>query len=289
MRFAASCRDESLVMPKPLAEIRARFRALHASGCFVLPNPWDVGSARLLQHLGFDALASTSSGFAWSTGRPDYAVTCDDAVAHLAALVAAVDIPINADFESGFASDPAGVAESVRKAVDVGVAGLSIEDRDVAGAGLYETPVALERLRAARGAIDQSGQDVVLVARTEGLLIDPSAVTVATDKLVAFAAAGADCLYAPGVKRLEDIRAMVRAVAPKPINVLALDPNVSLAELEDLGVRRVSVGGALAGIGWNAVVRAAEGLKAGSFSALGGRMPGEALNRIFEGMARDRF
>ncbi len=271
-------------MSKPIAEIRARFRALHERGCFVLPNPWDVGSARLLQHLGFEALASTSSGFAWTAGQPDYALTRDTVVAHLAALVASVDLPINADFESGFAPDPAGVAESVLIAVDAGVAGLSIEDRDLERSGLYETSMALERLRAAHGAIEQSGQDVLLVARTEVLLLDATAVVVATDKLVAFADAGADCLFAPGVRRLEDIRAMVRAVAPKPLNVLALDPSVSLAELEDLGVRRVSVGGALAGVGWNAVVRAAESLKAGSFSALASRMPGKALNRIFEGL-----
>ena len=275
-------------MSKSLAEVRARFRALHERGCFVLPNPWDVGSARVLQHLGFQALASTSSGFAWTTGRPDYAVTRDDVVAHLAALVSAVDIPINADFESGFAPDPAGVSDSVLKAVEAGVAGLSIEDRDLEGPGLYETSAAHERLRAARAAIDQSGQDVVLVARTEGLLIDPTAVSVAIDKLVAFAEAGADCLYAPGIKRPEDIRAMVRAVAPKPVNVLALDPSVTLTEWEDLGVRRVSVGGALAGVGWAAVVRAAEGLKAGSFSALEGRLPGGALNQIFEETARER-
>ncbi len=275
-------------MPEPLTEIRARFRALHEDGCFVLPNPWDVGSARVLQHLGFEALASTSSGFAWTMGRPDYAVTRDDVVAHLTALVSAVDIPINADFESGFAPDPASLSESVLKAVEAGVAGLSIEDRDLEGSGLYETSAAIERLSAARAAIERSGQDVVLVARTELLLLDPTALTTAIDKLVAFADAGADCLYAPGVKRLEDIRAMVRALAPKPVNVLALDPSVSLTEWEDLGVRRVSVGGALAGVGWAAIVRAAEGLKAGSFSALEGKLPGGALNHIFEETTRER-
>ena len=263
------------------AEKRARFRALHQDGCFILPNPWDVGSARMFQHLGFSALASTSSGYAWTTGRPDYGVTREAALDHLATLAQAVDLPINADFESGFATDPEGVAASVDLAIAAGVAGLSIEDRDLEASRLYDTPMALERLRAARRAIDHSGHDVLLVARTEGLLIDPDALTPAIDKLVAFAAAGADCLYAPGVRDKDAIATMVRAVAPKPLNVLVMDPAMSLAEMTDLGVRRISVGGALARVGWAATMAAAKRMKEGSFQALSGGMPGGELNRIF--------
>jgi 2-methylisocitrate lyase-like PEP mutase family enzyme len=268
-------------MTRTVGEKRAAFRALHQEGCFVLPNPWDVGSARLLQHLGFAALASTSSGHAWSTGRPDYAVARDDALMHLAALAAAVDLPVNADFEAGFAADPEGVAANVRRAVDTGVAGLSIEDRDLAGGCLYELPAALERLRAARAVIDGSGEDVVLVARTEGLLFDRDALTPAIDRLVAFAEAGADCLYAPGVVEKNAIATMVRAVAPKPVNVLVLDPRMTVAELADLGVRRVSVGGALAAVALAAAAAAAKAVMAGSFEPLAGRLPGTKLDGIF--------
>jgi 2-methylisocitrate lyase-like PEP mutase family enzyme len=261
---------------------RAAFRALHAQGCFVLPNPWDLGSARLFQHMGFHALASTSSGFAWSLGRPDYGITREAALAHLAALCAAVDLPVNADFESGFAATPEGVADSVRAALDAGVAGLSIEDRDrEAGGVLYPRDAALERLAAARSAIG----DALLVARTEILLDDPTAVTPAIDSLVAFAAAGADCLYAPGVRRPEDIAAMVRAVAPKPLNVLAMDPAVPLQLYADLGVRRVSVGGALARVAFAAVKAAAEGLLQGSFVGLAHGAPGRELNAVFSSYA----
>src|SRR5437588_5688258 len=199
------------------ASKRARFRALHQSGCFVIPNPWDLGSARLLQHLGFAALASTSSGYASTRGRADYAVTRDEVLAHLTALCAAVDLPVNADFEYGFAAEPDAVAANVRLAVGTGVAGLSIEDRKPDGM-LHDRPLALERIRAARAAIDATGEDVILVARAEVLLFEPDAVTQAIDRLVGFAEAGADCLYAPGVKQKEDIAAMVRAVAPKPVN-----------------------------------------------------------------------
>jgi 2-methylisocitrate lyase-like PEP mutase family enzyme len=270
-------------MSPTTARKRAAFRALHQQGCFVLPNPWDVGSARLLQHLGFAALASTSAGYAWSTGRPDYAVTRDDVIAHLATLSSAVDLPINADFESAFAEDAEGVAESVTLAIAAGVAGLSVEDRDVARSRLYDKSVAVERLLAARAAIDRSGEDVILVARTEGILDDPSAVTPAIDKLVAFAAAGADCLYAPGVWKKADIAAMVKAVAPKPVNVLVRGADLTLADLAELGVRRISVGGGLAATGWAAVAKTARELKAGSFGALQqGRMPNAELNAIFK-------
>lgn len=269
-------------MTRTVADKRAAFRALHQQGCFVLPNPWDVGSARMLQHLGFAALASTSSGYAWSTGRPDYAVTLADVLQHLTSLCAAVDLPVNADFESGFASDPEGVTTHVSLAVQAGVAGLSIEDRDIeAPFGLYDLAVAVERIRAARAAIDRSGEDVILVARTEGLLHDADAITPAIDKLVAFAAAGADCLYAPGVRDKSHIATMVRAVAPKPLNVLVMDTAWSVTELADLGVRRISIGGALARAAWAGALAAAEQIKAGSFGGLAGATPGSQLNGVF--------
>ena len=270
-------------MTRPVREKRAAFRALHRQGCFVLPNPWDVGSARLLEHLGFAALASSSAGFAWTQGRPDYAVTRADVLGHLKSLCDAVDLPVNADFESGFAVDPEGVASNVALAIETGVAGLSIEDRDATPTGLHALPFAEARIRAARSAIDRSGADVILVARTEALLVDPGALTPAIDKLVAFAAAGADCLYAPGVREAADIAAMVRAVAPKPLNVLMFRPGPSVAELADLGVRRVSVGGALARVAWAAMLRAAEQLRAGSFDGLAQQTSAQQLNEVFAG------
>ena len=247
---------------------RAAFRALHARGCFVLPNPWDIGSARLLQHLGFAALASTSSGFAWTIGRPDYGVTRDDVLAHLALLCAATDLPVNADFQGGFADEPEGVAANVVLAVETGVAGLSIEDATLDGEGLYEKDFAVARIRAARAAIDRTGQDVMLVARTEGLLGHGMSVTQAIDRLVAFADAGADCLYAPGVQSKDDIAAMVRAVHSLPLNVLMFGPGLTLAELADLGVRRISVGGALARTAWSGFLAAAKEISEhGTFTA----------------------
>jgi 2-methylisocitrate lyase-like PEP mutase family enzyme len=268
---------------RSVEEKRAAFRQLHAQGCFVLPNPWDVGSARLLQHLGFAALASSSSAFAWTTGRPDSSMPLHDVLAHLERLCGAVDLPVNADFESGFAREPDGVAGNVRRAVAAGVAGLSIEDRDLdRPTDLYDLPLAVERIRATRAEMDGMDANVVLVARTEGLLRDPGAVTPAIDRLVAFAAAGADCLYAPGARAKEDIAAMVRAVAPKPLNVLMSGPGLSLAELAALGVRRVSVGGALARVAWAAAVAAATEMRAGSFAGLGGAMPGGELDQTFK-------
>jgi 2-methylisocitrate lyase-like PEP mutase family enzyme len=271
-------------MSRTVAEKRAAFRKLHESGCFVLPNPWDVGSARMLQRLGFVALASTSTGYAWSTGRPDYGVSRADVLAHLTSLSGAVELPVNADFESGFASAPEGVAESVTLAVTTGVSGLSIEDRDVdARDALYETGYAVERIRAARHAIDRTGEDVILVARTELLFIDAQGVKQAIDKLVAFADAGADCLYAPGVRDAKHIEAMVRALAPKPLNVLAMGAALSVEALADLGVRRVSIGGALARVAWTAMISAATQLKAGSFDGLAGAMAGRELDAAFAG------
>jgi 2-methylisocitrate lyase-like PEP mutase family enzyme len=267
---------------KGTAEKRARFRALHDSGCFVLPNPWDVGSARVMQHLGFLAIATTSSGFAWTMGRPDNSITIDDLLKHLVSLGENTDLPINADFESGFARDPENLAAHVDRVIDTGIAGFSIEDRDVDSKDeLYEKGLAVERIKAAREAIDRRREDVVLVARTERLLIEPEAVRDVTDTLVAFSEAGADCLYAPGVRRKEDIAAMVRAVAPKPLNVLALNSSLSVAEFVDLGVRRISVGGALARVGWSAVVEAAKQIQAGSFAGLEKATFATGLNKVF--------
>jgi len=272
-------------MPRTTAEKRAAFRSLHASGCFVLPNPWDIGSARMLQQLGFEALASTSSGYAWSTGRPDYAVTRDDVLQHLTALSAAVDLPINADFESGFATEPEQLAANVALAIQTGIAGLSIEDRDLRRpTALYDTALALERIRAARAAIDAAGGDVLLVARTEGLLSDRSALQPAIERLVAFAEAGADCLFAPGVTKPEDIAAMVRAVAPKPLNVLVLDSTQTLAQLRDLGVRRLSVGGALARSAWGGFMRTAQQIAGeGRFDGFAQAASGAELNKLMSG------
>lgn len=270
-------------MTRTVAERRAAFRALHDHGCFVLPNPWDVGSARVLAHLGFEALASTSSGHAWTTGRPDNAVTRDEVLAHLTTLCAAVDLPINADFESGFATDPDDVFTNVGLAVASGVAGLSIEDLASDGSGLHERQLAIERIRAARAAIDASGHDVLLVARTEGMLIDADTLTSSIDRLVAFAEVGADCLYAPGAASKEDIVAIVESVAPKPVNVLVGSASaMTLGDFADLGVRRISVGGGLARVAWGAAFAAAEQLKAGSFAGLVNAAPSMKLNRIFD-------
>jgi 2-methylisocitrate lyase-like PEP mutase family enzyme len=278
-------------MTRTVAEKRRVFRSMHESGCFVLPNPWDAGSARLLVHLGFEALATTSSGYAWTTGRADYSVTRDDVLHHLRTLAEAVDVPVNADFESGFATEPEGVARHAAMAAATGVASFSIEDRDIRKpSGLYDTPLAVERVRAARAAIDEAceeaGSAALLVGRTEGLLIDPRAVTAAIDRLVALAGAGADCLYAPGVTSKDDIAAMVRAVAPKPLNVLVLKPEMTLGEFRDLGVRRVSVGGALARVAWGAMLAAAQAMKGGSFGGLASAAPGKLLNETFRPLPR---
>jgi 2-methylisocitrate lyase-like PEP mutase family enzyme len=264
-----------------VTEKRARFRALHQKGCFVLPNPWDAGSARLLQHLGFQALASTSAGHAWSIGKPDYATSCEEVLAHLTQLCAATDLPVNADFESGFADEPEQVAANVSRAIATGIAGLSIEDTKVKGQGLHDKASAVARLKAARSAIAASGEDVLLVARAEILLHDATRVSETIDKLVAFAAAGADCLYAPGLNKRDDIIALVKAVSPKPVNILMWGPGLTVQELTDLGVRRISIGGSLARVGWGAVMRAAEEIAAGRFDALAAGGPSKPLNEIF--------
>jgi 2-methylisocitrate lyase-like PEP mutase family enzyme len=241
-----------------LATKRAAFRALHEAGCFVLPNPWDLGSVRRLERLGFQALASTSSGYAWSRGREDGQLSRDEVLDHLRELCAATDLPVNADFEAGFADQPEEVAANVRLAVETGVGGLSIEDRT--GRDLYPLPLAIERIQAARQAIDGSGQNVLLVGRTEGLLIGKSSQQEVIDRLTAYAAAGADCLYAPGVTELPAIRAIVAAVAPRPVNVL-LRSGMKVADLAAAGVRRVSIGGALAAAAWAAFDAAARSIR----------------------------
>ncbi|WP_297511604.1 isocitrate lyase/phosphoenolpyruvate mutase family protein [uncultured Caulobacter sp.] len=235
-------------MPNPFAARRAAFRALHAEGCFALPNPWDAGSAKRLAKLGFKALASTSAGAAWALGKDDGQITRDEAIAHLRMLCAGTDLPVNADFEDGFAETPEGVVENVALAVEAGVAGLSIEDWS--GQALYDLPVAVERLRAARAAIDATGQDVLLIGRTEGYLRGMKDLAPTLERLRAYAAAGADCLYAPGVSDPDEIEAIVQAVAPKPVNVLLWGPEMSVETLGALGVRRVSTGGALAAAAW---------------------------------------
>jgi len=235
-------------MSNPFAARRAAFRALHAEGCFALPNPWDAGSAGRLQKLGFKALASTSAGAAWALGKEDGQISRDEAIEHLRQLCAATDLPVNADFENGFADTPEGVAESVSLAIEAGVAGLSIEDWS--GSTLYDLPVAVERIKAARAAIDASGQDVILVGRTEGYLRGVRDLSLTLERLKAYAEAGADCLYAPGVSNPEDIKAIVAAVAPKPVNILLWGSEMSIEGLSALGVRRVSTGGSLAAAAW---------------------------------------
>jgi 2-methylisocitrate lyase-like PEP mutase family enzyme len=279
------------ITPADAAARRAAFRHLHESGCFVVPNPWDVGSARYLHHLGFQALATTSAGFAFSRGLPDGAVSRDAVLAHVAEVVAAVTAPVNADFESGFARDPAGIAESVRLCIDTGVAGLSIEDSTGnRAAPLHELPVALERLAAARAAIDGSGSGVLLTGRAECHLVGhPDPLRESIRRLVAYADAGADCLYAPGLRTREAVIEVVKAVAPKPVNVLVASPSFTVRELEDLGVRRISVGGALARAAWGAFIRAATELaRSGTFHARGEGASFAELDGFFRGLLPTR-
>jgi 2-methylisocitrate lyase-like PEP mutase family enzyme len=233
---------------------RAAFRALHQEGCFVLPNPWHVGSIRRLENLGFKALASTSAGAAWAMGRNDGELSRDEVLAHLRLLCAATDLPVNADFEAGFADEPEGVAGNVALALDTGLAGLSIEDRT--GHSLYELRLAVDRIKAARQTMVNSGHDVILVARSEGFLIGETDLGATIDRLVAYADAGADCLYAPGIKDVSAIATLVSAVAPKPLNALLLGPDMRIASLADAGVRRVSTGGGLAAAAWAGFDRA---------------------------------
>jgi 2-methylisocitrate lyase-like PEP mutase family enzyme len=267
-----------------IADKRRTFQQLHSSGCFVIPNPWDVGSARYLQSLGYKALATTSSGFAWSQGRPDGSASREAVLAHLHEIVGATDLPVNADFESGFARDPTGVAESVRLAVETGVAGLSIEDStgDVTRP-LYELESAVARLRAARSAIDRAGGDTLLVGRAECFLVGRPDLDETITRLKAYANAGADCLYAPGIRTREHIAAVVAAVAPKPFNLLVgTATELTMQDIAALGVRRVSVGGALARAAWAGFMKAARLIaEQGRFDGFADAVWGNELDSFF--------
>ena len=246
------------------------FRELHQSGCFVIPNPWDAGSARLLERLGFPALATTSSGFAWTLGKRDNSVTLAEAIAHLRLVAKAVDVPVNADFEGGFAVDPSAVAANVGAATATGIAGLSIEDSTGDDANpLHDFALAVERIRAARRAIDDSRSGILLTGRSEGFIAGRPDLAETIRRLTAYAEAGADCLYAPGIHRKEDVIAVVKAVAPKPVNLLVGSDFTTVAEAASLGVRRISVGGALARAAWTGFLQAAREIAAqGTFTNL---------------------
>ena len=267
-----------------IADKRRAFQHLHAAGCFVLPNPWDIGSARFLQGLGYKALATTSAGFAWSQGRPDTPAALEAALTHLREMVEATDLPLNADFENGYAHDTAGVAEHVRLAVETGVAGVSIEDATGEAAHpLYPIDSAVARMRAARQAIDKAGGEVLLVGRAEGFLHGRPDLEETLARLKAYAQAGADCLYAPGLHTREQIAAVVAGVAPKPVNLLiGAAGGLSLAEAAALGVRRVSVGGALARAAWGGFMRAARLIaEQGRFDGLADAASGAELDTFF--------
>lgn len=269
-----------------VADKRRRFHELHQSGCFVIPNPWDAGSAVYLQNLGFQALATTSAGFAWSQARADNAITRDMAIAHLHAMVQATDLPLNADFENGFGVDAEAVAQSVALAVEAGVAGLSIEDSTAdAARPLFSLDEAVLRLRAARAAIDRHGGDTLLVGRAECFLVGRPDLDETIQRLKAYAQAGADCLYAPGLSKPEQIAAVVAALAPKPLNLLVGSASaMTLADIAALGVRRVSVGGALARAAWGGFMRAASRLaNDGRFDGFADAAPGAGLNALFRG------
>ena len=257
----------------------AEFHRLHSSGCFVMPNPWDVGSARALEQMGFKALATTSAGCAWALGHADNQVPLDQVLEHLRAIVDAVQVPVNADFEGGFAVDPAQVGANVKLAADTGVAGLSIEDSSGDEAHpLFEFDLAVDRVRAARQAIDESGTGVVLTGRSEGFVCGRPDIDETIRRLRAYAEAGADCLYAPRIERLEHVTAIVAAVSPKPVNLLINAPFTTVAEAAQLGVRRISVGGTLARTAWDGFLKAAREIAdAGTFSRFQGLPNVDAL------------
>ena len=275
-------RDEP---PRLLAQRLAALKAatVAETGCFVLPNPFDVGSARALAHLGFKAIASTSAGYAWSIGRADNRVTLEDVLAHLTALCEAVELPVNADFEGGFAHEADQVAANVARAVKTGIAGLSIEDSTGdAAKPLYERGLAVERIKAARAAIDADHSGVLLTGRCEGFLVGQPDLDMVIDRLRAYSEAGADCLYAPGIKTKEQISAIVKAVHPKPVNLLIGASGLSVAQAADLGVRRISVGGSLARTAWAGFMRAAREItEQGTFTELASGYPGGDLNKMF--------
>lgn len=270
-------------MASRYAAQRVVFRKLHEEGCFLIPNPWDPGSAHALATLGFKALATTSSGFAWSRARPDYGPDLELVLAHCHEIANATPLPVNADFQDGFAADLEGLQRNVQRCVQAGVAGLSIEDSTLDPARpLRDFDEAMARMRAARAAIDATGEDVMLIGRAECFFTGhPDPLHEAIRRLEAYAAAGADCLYAPGVSRPEDIKAIVSAVAPKPVNVLVGHPApYTQSDLAKLGVRRISVGGALAGAAWGGFLRAARGLAEGRFDGFAGNAPHPELNRL---------
>ena len=246
----------------------AAFRQLHSSGCFVMPNPWDVGTARALEQMGFQALATTSAGFAWTLGHADNQVALDEALEHLRLVADAVAVPVNADFQGGFAVDPEQVGANVKLAVATGIAGLSIEDSTGDEADpLYELDLAVERIRAARGAIDESGTGVILTGRSEGFVVGRPDIDETIRRLRAYAEAGADCLYAPRIGTVEQVAAIVTAVSPKPVNLLINAPFITVRDAANLGVRRISVGGTLARTAWRGFLQAAHEIaEAGTFS-----------------------
>jgi methylisocitrate lyase len=260
-----------------------RFRELHQSGCFVIPNPWDIGSARLLESLGFQALATTSAGCAWTLGRRDNHLTLEEALAQLREIAAAVTVPVNADFEGAFAIEPEGVAANVTKAVQTGIAGLSVEDSSGDAANpLFDFTLAVERVRAAREAIDRSGTGVLLTARSEGFVVGRPDLDDTIRRLRAFSEAGADCLYAPRILDVNAIRTVIEAVAPKPVNVLVGAGFTTLAELASMGARRISVGGGLARVAWTGFLDAAREIaEQGTFERLGQAVPFAELNDSF--------
>ena len=284
MRFSSLTQVYMSYTHTTVADKRRAFQTLHESGCFVIPNPGDAGSARFLASVGFEALATTSAGFAWSRARPDNGVTRDMALAHLHEMVGATDLPLNADFESGFATAVAGVAESVRLAVETGVAGLSIEDSTGDAAHpLFDIDDAVDRIRAARSAIDAVGGDTLLVGRSEGFIAGRPDLAETIARLQAYSNAGADCLYAPGIRTREEIAAVVAAVAPKPVNLLVGAPSeFNVQDIAALGVRRISVGGALARSAWGGFIHAARLLaERGSFEGLNAAARGADLNALF--------
>jgi len=266
------------------ADKRRTFRALHQSGCFVIPNPWNVGSARYLQGLGFKALATTSSGYAHSQGFSDGDVTRDMMLAHCREVAQAADVPVNADFEGGYAHDPAGVAENVRLCMETGVAGLSIEDFTGDDADpLYDFELAVERVKAARAAIDKAGGGVVFTARTEGFIKGRPDMAETIRRLKAFADAGADCLYPPGIRTREQIETVVKAVAPLPVNLLMSAPiGLTVKDIADMGIRRISIGGTLARVAMHAFIKSAREIAAeGKFDSFAGVLSNAELNAFF--------
>jgi 2-methylisocitrate lyase-like PEP mutase family enzyme len=277
--------------PMSIAEKRRTFRALHQTGCFVIPNPWNIGTARYLQGLGFKALATTSAGYAHSYGYSDGDVTSDMVLAHCREIAQAVDVPVNADFENGYADDPDEMAANVRLCIETGVAGLSIEDftgRD--SDPLYDFDLAVKRMRAARDAIDKAGGDVILTGRTEGFIRNRPDLDETIRRLKAFADAGADCLYSPGIKTREHIAATVKAVAPKPINFLNAGPfGLTVNDLAELGVRRISVGGTLSRVAMHAFIQSAQQIaKDGKFDSFAGVVSNAELNKFFHEDLRHR-